>query len=157
MNQVVIKQVTEEEIIQQVELKQQLIAAILSENIAKMTELLDPKGCFFGKFKRGQAMVYLIKKFNKVKNLPDRENMNISQGFSFDHHPKQDVIEFRFSVFGSDFIGDTYSPPSFGTAKRPEFNEGIIRLALEFKDDKIYSIRYPKKVIRDIVEIARRN
>jgi hypothetical protein len=67
------------------------------------------------------------------------------------------VIEFRFSVFGSDFIGDTYSPPSFGTAKRPEFNEGIIRLALEFKDDKIYSIRYPKKVIRDIVEIARRN
>ena len=157
MNQVVIKQITEEEIIQQVELKHQLIAAILSENISKMTELLDPKGCFFGKLNRGQAMVYLIKKFNMVKNLPDRENMNISQGFSFDHQPKQDVIEFRFSVFGSDFKGDTYNPPSFGSAKRTEFNEGIIRLALEFKDDKIYSIRYPKKVIRDIVEIARRN
>ncbi len=157
MNQVVIKQVTEEEIIQQEELKQQFISAVLSENIAKITHLLDPRGCFFGKFNRGQAMVYLIKKFDKVKNIPDRENMNISEGYSFDHKPKQDVIEFRFSVFGSDFIGDTYSPPSFGTAKRPEFNEGIIRLAIEFKDDKIFSIRHPKKVIRDIVEIARRN
>jgi hypothetical protein len=157
MNQVVIKQVTDEEIIQQEELKQQFISAILSENIAKITQLLDPRGCFFGKFNRGQAMVYLIKKFDKVKNIPDRENMNISQGYSFDHQPKQDVIEFRFSVYGSDFIDDTYSPPSFGTAKRPEFNEGIIRLAIEFKDDKIFSIRHPKKVIRDIVEIARRN
>ena len=157
MQQVIIKQITDEEIYLQREIKHRLEAAILTENMTILSELLHPRGVFFGKFSRGQAMVYLIKKFDKLKRKPGRDNMNINHGFSFDHFPKQDVIEFRFSVWGSDFTVRDFTPPEFGLPKRPEFDEGITRLALEFKDDKIYSIRHPKKVIRDFVEIARRN
>ena len=157
MQQVIIKQITEEEIYLQREIKHRLEAAILTENMTILSELLDPRGVFFGKFSRGQAMVYLIKKFDRVKRKPGRDNMNINHGFSFDHLPKQDVIEFRFSVLGSDFTGRDFTPPEFGLAKRTVFDEGIIRIALEFKEDKIYSIRHPKKVIKDIGEIARRN
>ena len=157
MQQVIIKQITEEEIYLQLEIKNRLLAALLTENMTLLSELLDPRGVFFGKFSRGQAMIYLIKKFDKVKRKPGRDNMNINHGFSFDYLPKQDVIEFRFSVLGSDFTGRDFTPPEFGLAKRPEFNEGVIRLALDFKADKISSIRHPKKVIKDFVEIARRN
>jgi hypothetical protein len=157
MQQIIIKQITEEEIYLQREIKHRLESAILTENITILSELLNPRGVYFGRFSRGQAMIYLIKKFDKAKRKLGRDNMNINHGFSFDHLPKQDVIEFRFSIFGSDYINNEYKPPCFGLAKRPEFDEGIIRLALEFKDDKVYSIRHPKKVIRDFVEIARRN
>jgi hypothetical protein len=157
MQQVIIKQITEEEIYLQREIKHRLEDAILTENMTILSELLDPRGVFFGKFTRGQAMVYLIKKFDKVKRKMGRDNMNINHGFSFDHLPKQDVIEFRFSVWGSDFTGRDFTPPEFGLAKRTEFDEGIIRLALEFKADRIYTIRHPKKVIKDIGAIARLN
>jgi hypothetical protein len=157
MQQVIIKQITEEEIYLQREIKHRLEAAILSENMTILSELLHPRGVFFGKFSRGQAMIYLIKKFDKVKRKPGRDNMNINHGFSFDHLPKQDVIEFRFSVWGSDFTGRDFTPPEFGLLKRSEFDEGIIRLAIEFKADRIYSIRHPKKVIKDIGAIARLN
>lgn len=157
MQQVIIKQITDEEIYLQREIKHRLEAAILTENMIALTALLDPKGIFFGKLFRLQAIIYLIKKFDKMKRKEGCENMNINYGFSFDHLPKQDVIEFRFSVFGSDFAGSEYNPPEFGLAKRPEFNEGIIHLALEFKADKIYSIRHPKKVIQDFGEIAKMN
>lgn len=157
MHPVIIKQISEEEIYRQRELTHRLVASFLTENMTHLSELLDPRGIFFGKFSRGQVMIYLIKKFDKMKRKPGRDNMNINHGFSFDHLPKQGVIEFRFSVLGSDFTGNEYTPPEFGLEKRPEFDEGIIRLALEFKEDKISSIRHPKKVIKDIGEIARRN
>lgn len=101
MQPVIIKQITEEEIHQQRELINCLEAAILIENLTILSDLLDPRGIYFEKMSRDQAIIYLIKKFNKVKRNQGRVNIDINHGFSFDHFPNQYELEFRFSIGSS--------------------------------------------------------
>ncbi|NBV08938.1 MAG: hypothetical protein EBS09_07505 [Flavobacteriia bacterium] len=123
--------------------------ALLSANIAQLNQLLDPRGRFFGKLSKACAIAKISKYFYEETRVNRCLWPELREGFSLDAFPGEHAIEFRL-LDVNPFEEEGLSDYTFGDPPRKEFKEIVFCLSLRFKDGKITSIRFPKKVIASI-------
>lgn len=132
--------------------------AFLTQNIKRITALLDPKGEFFGKknIHYGKSKIYQLM---QMEGQEDRLFSHMcSRGFSLDEEPGQPVLEFRFPILEEDnFFAYEMHRERFGEEPDPAFNEKIVRLALKIRAGKIVQIRLVSKVTQSLQKYINEN
>ena len=125
--------------------------SFLTKNIKRIGQLLAPKGEFFGKYSVSEAKAKLYQLMHQNENEDNIFSHIALKGFSLDHQPGQIVIEFRNPNLDSDtFMSYPREDELFGKPPMLEFNETVMRVALEIVNGKITMLRFPTKVVADL-------
>ena len=123
----------------------------VQENLQRIAQLLAPKGNFFGKHSPTEAKVMLHQLMHQNGNPENLFTHFATTGFSIDSQPGQRVIEFRNPNLDSDtFMSYPNEDELFGKPPMPEFNESLVRIALQISDGKITMLRFPTKVVPNL-------
>jgi hypothetical protein len=132
--------------------------AFLTQNIKRITALLDPKGEFFGKknIHYGKSKLYELM---QVDGHEERLFSHMcSRGFSLDNEPGQPVLEFRFPILQEDNFSEyEMHRERFGEKPDPAYDEKIVRLALKIRAGKIIQIRIASKVTKSLQQYINEN
>lgn len=132
--------------------------AFLTKNLKRLEALLEENGDYFGKQKRTEAKLKLYQLMNSQNEHEHCLTHISSIGFSFDQHPGQPVIEFRYPNFTPEnFSAYPNEDEVFGLPPIDGYHERILRIALNIKDGKITALRIPKKVTRSLQRFVDEN
>ena len=123
----------------------------------KLKGILHPEGTYFGKMNREKACGHFYNIFFGKDGCSEKFNMEVNKGISMDHIPGEVVLELRCSDF-NPFTDDAEKlNKEFGEAPDLSINELIYRFAFSFKEEKISSIRIPRKCVSVINNIVQNN
>lgn len=147
-----ISKISPEEKKQNEALLQEFRYAFLHANIAQLQQMLDSDGIFFGKRSKSHTIAKINKYFFEEKRIQKCLWPGLKDGFSVDEFPGEHVIEFRLMEV-DPFEDEEHENYTFGDPPRRQYKEILFYLALRFKNGKICSLRYPKKVIRSITSL----
>ena len=119
--------------------------------------ILHAEGVFFGRMNRDKACGYFYNIFFCENGSSEKFNLEVNRGISMDNKPGEVVLELRCSNF--DPFSDNVSIVDKAFGEKPDFSidETIYRFAFSFKDEKIYSIRVPRKSISENNKLKENN
>ena len=144
-----LSKITQEEKIKNEKALKQFQFCMLSQNLIELEDLLDDKGLFFRKMNKTRAISFLYNLLNGDQKTTKIHWVEVKYGYSFDSSPGEHVMEIRY-MEADPFTMPDLDNYKFGEPHRKSFNEFILRFAFQFKEGRISSIRFPKKVIESL-------
>ena len=119
--------------------------------------ILHAEGVFFGRMNREKACGYFYNIFFGDNGSSEKFNLEVNRGISMDNKPGEVVLELRCSNF--DPFSDNISIVDKAFGEKPDYriDETIYRFAFSFKDERIYSIRVPRKSISENNKLKENN
>jgi len=111
---------------------------------------LHEDGRYFENMNNKRALGYFYNLFFKNGGTSEKYNLEINNGISLDHLPGEAVVEFRYSTCYPQSELAHLVKKQFGEKPDSRIEELVLRLAFTFCDDKIKTIRIPRKAIGDI-------
>jgi hypothetical protein len=128
---------------------------ILNENLLKsfsmvfnsrdpycLSLLLHDNGVFFEKMNKTMAEGYFCKLFMNPKGIGKYFDVEIIHAISADHIPGEIVLQFYCSKFKTD------REINLGISA----DQKVYSFAFSFEDERIFSIRKPKRIVENIEE-----
>jgi len=129
----------------------QLKETLCFPDMEQFKKLLHPEGTFFENLKYDEGVMKINMLFEKLsaKNF----YIELNNGYTADHLPYENVIEFRCSHF--DDFGGRRKPAEnkFGTPSDKSIREIVFYLAFSYKENKVFSVRIPEKYVGDLSQI----
>jgi hypothetical protein len=122
-----------------------------------LKEILHPEGKYFEKMNRQKACGYFYNLFFGKDGSSEKFHMEVNRGISMDFKPGEIVLELRCSTFDPFCDNISITKKAFGTKPDPFINEKVYLFAFSFKDEKIFSIRVPKKCVHEITKLISNN
>jgi hypothetical protein len=99
--------------------------------------ILHDKGIFFEKMNKNKAEAYFFNLFMGSNSIGQYWDIEVNSAISIDHIPGQEVLEFCLYPFCEE-----------GKESNRVVSK-VFTFAFSFKDGLIYSIRKPKRILRD--------
>lgn len=153
---------TKDEIKTNSKLLRTFAALFSAKNPEALMDLFHPNGRFLNIPSRATLNGYLFEILQTRVGVVDHFCTQVNYGFTNDFHPGQHVVEFRFMEF-DPFRDCPENDPTINLGKGlgepgdPRLNEIVRVYALTFKDEKIYSLRVPKKFVASIEKFTLEN
>jgi ketosteroid isomerase-like protein len=119
--------------------------------------ILHEEGVFFGRMNREKACVYFYNIFFGDNGSSEKFNLEVNRGISMDNRPGEVVLELRCSNFDPFTDNVSIVDKAFGEKPDSSIDETIYRFAFSFKDEKIFTIRVPRKSISENNKLKENN
>lgn len=161
MHQATIKRLTREEVDTNTQLLIEFVALFTAKNHQELMKLFHPKGRFFNIPARATLDGYFFEVLKTRFGVSQHFCMGVNHGYTADHMPGQQVVEFRFMDF--DPFTHPEADPTKNLSKQlgepgdDDLKELVYRYALTFKDGKIFTLRHPLRFIDNLEYFTLKN
>jgi hypothetical protein len=123
------------------------IKAYCNKSAGEIKNILDDNGKYFDGMNKEMALDYFLKIFNGPNGIKNKYHIVDMEGITCDFRPGEIMLEIRCSDL--DFFESKipWRSKNFGEQIDKEINEIVHQFAFTFRNDKIFTIRKPKKSI----------